>query len=271
MARPTKAKAMERLRKALNGIPELKGIPRRSPAFEKWRRSAEVAVANTFGNESDHVADFKNISYSLIVLGTGTPDSEFQAHYVRGLESAASMLESMLDEIEEYWEEGEQSQRISDSGVKPPKSTNKVFVIHGHDESARETVARFLERLELEPVILHEQPNKGRTIIEKFEEYADVRFAVVLLTPDDVGAVKDREADLLPRARQNVVFEFGYFIGRLGRERVCALAKGDIETPSDSDGILYVPLDDNDGWKMRLLRELKAAGFDVDANQLLSA
>ena len=125
--------------------------------------------------------------------------------------------------------------------------------------------------MELEPVILHEQPNKGRTIIDKFEEYADVRFAVVLLTPDDVGAVKDREADLLPRARQNVVFEFGYFIGRLGRERVCALAKGDIETPSDSDGILYVPLDDNDGWKMRLLRELKAAGFDVDANQLLSA
>lgn len=125
--------------------------------------------------------------------------------------------------------------------------------------------------MELEPVILHEQPNKGRTIIEKFEEHADVRFAVVLLTPDDVGAVKDRKSDLLPRARQNVVFEFGYFIGRLGRDRVCALAKGDIERPSDSDGILYVPMDDNDGWKMRLLRELKTADFDVDVNQALSA
>ena len=176
----------------------------------------------------------------------------------------------MLEEIEEYWEEDEQSPRVSDSGVGPPKSTNKIFVIHGHDESARETVARFLEKLELEPVILHEQPNKGRTIIEKFEEHADVRFAVVLLTPDDVGAVKDRKSDLRPRARQNVVFEFGYFIGRLGRERVCALAKGDIERPSDSDGILYVPLDDNDGWKMRLLRELNAAGFVVDANLALS-
>ena len=93
----------------------------------------------------------------------------------------------------------------------------------------------------------------------------------MLLTPDDVGAVKHRAGDLRPRARQNVVFEFGYFIGRLGRERVCALAKGDIERPSDSDGILYVPLDDNDGWKMRLLRELNSVGFVVDANLALSA
>ena len=83
--------------------------------------------------------------------------------------------------------------------------------------------------------------------------------------------VKAPNVDLRPRARQNVVFEFGYFIGRPGRERVCALAKGDIERPSDSNGILYVPLDDNDGWKMRLLRELKAADFDMDANQALSA
>ena len=271
MARPTKAKAMERLRKVRREIPELKRIRRDSHVFEKWRRNAEVAIANAFEKESSHVADFKEINYSLSIFASGAPDSEFQAAYVRGLNSAASMLESMVEEIEEYWEEDEQSPRVSGSGVRPPESTNKIFVIHGHDESARETVARFLGKVGLEPVILHEQPNKGRTIIEKFEEYADVRFAVVLLTPDDEGAAKAPDTDLRPRARQNVVFEFGYFIGRLGRERVCALAKGDIERPSDSDGILYVPLDGNDGWKMRLLRELKAADFDIDANQALSA
>ena len=92
-----------------------------------------------------------------------------------------------------------------------------------------------------------------------------------MLTPDDEGAVKASNADLRPRARQNVVFEFGFFIGTLGRERACALVKGDIERPSDLDGILYIRLDDNGGWKMRLLGELKAAGFDVDANQALSA
>ena len=271
MARPTKAKATERLRNALNGIPELKGIPRHSPAFERWRRNTGVAIANTFESASSHVADFNNIRYSLMVVGLGTSDSEYQAAYVRGLESAESLLESMLDEIGEYWEEDERSPEVADSGVTSARITNKVFVIHGHDESAREMVARFLEKLELEPVILHEQPNKGRTIIEKFVDYADVGFAVVLLTPDDVGAIKGQEADLRPRARQNVVFEFGYFIGRLGRENVCALVKGDVERPSDYDGVLYVPLDENDGWKMRILRELKAAGFEVDANQALLA
>ena len=150
MARPTKAKAMERLRKVRREIPELKRIRRDSHAFEKWRRNAEVAIANAFERESSHVADFKMIRYSLSAFTSGTPDSEFQAAYVRGLNSAASMLESMLDEIEEYWEEGEQPSGLSDSGVRPPKSTNKVFVIHGHDESARETVARFLDKLELE-------------------------------------------------------------------------------------------------------------------------
>ena len=144
---------------------------------------------------------------------------------------------------------------------------NKIFIVHGRDESARETVARFLERLELEPVVLHEQPNEGRTIIEKFEDYAGVGFAVVLLTPDDLGALKDEKDNLKPRARQNVVFELGYFIGKLGRKNVCALLKGDVEKPSDYDGVLYPRLDDEGGWKMALIQELKAAGFDVDANR----
>ena len=175
----------------------------------------------------------------------------------------------MIDEIEEYWEDGEESSRVTASQVKAQKNTSKVFVIHGHDKSAQETIARFLEKLKLEPVILHEQPNEGRTIIEKFEDYADVTFAIVLLTPDDMGAPKEKGRSLKPRARQNVVFEFGYFIGKLGRERVCALSKADVERPSDCDGILYVPLDNQDGWRIQLLRELKAAGFSVDANQAL--
>ena len=269
MARPTKAKAIERLRKVLNAVPELKTLPRGSAAFQKWRRNAEVAIANAFGEETSHVADFQKIRYSLTAVVSGMPESAFQAAYMKGLDSAASMLESMLDEIEEYREEEEQSPKISESGVKIQKNTNKVFVIHGHEESARETAARFLEKVGLEAVVLHEQPNRGRTIIEKFEDHSDVKFAVVLLTPDDVGEARDRKADLRPRARQNVVFEFGYFVGKLGRGRVCALAKGDIERPSDLDGLLYVPLDDSDGWRMRLLRELKVAGFNVDANRAL--
>lgn len=269
MARPKKAKSIERLRKILDKVPELQMLPRQSPEFKKWRRNAVVAITNTFNGESSHVAEFKSISFSLSAFVSGTPDSYFVAAYRKGLDSAASLLESMIDEIQEYWEEDEESSRISDARVTVHKNTNKVFVIHGQDKSVQETVARFLERLNLKPVILHEQPNEGRTIIEKFEDYADVTFAVVLLTPDDMGALKEQHRALKPRARQNVVFEFGYFIGKLGRERVCALSKRDVERPSDCDGILYVPLDNEDGWKMKLLRELKAAGFSVDANQAL--
>ena len=267
MTRTTKAKAIERLRRVLNEVPELKKLPSHSPEFKKWHRNAQVAITNTFGSESSHGADFNKIGYSLIAFTTGTPDSEFQAAYVRGLESAASVLKSMIEEIEEYWEEDEQSSKSSNSGVKTPKSTNKVFVIHGRDEGTKDTIARFLAKLGLEPVILHEQANEGRTIIEKFEEHAQVGFAVALLTPDDAGSLQGNENNLKPRARQNVVFEFGYFIGKLGRRRVCALVKGDVEKPSDYDGVLYISLNDSGGWEMRLIKELKASGFNVDANR----
>ena len=120
----------------------------------------------------------------------------------------------------------------------------------------------------LEPVILHEQVNRGRTIIEKFEDFADVDFAVVLLTPDDMGRKKDEKTDLNPRARQNVILELGFFLGKLGRQRVCPIVKGDVETPSDYDGVVYTDLDDAGGWKMKLVQELKDAGFVIDTNRM---
>ena len=127
---------------------------------------------------------------------------------------------------------------------------------------------RFLERLGFHAVILHERPNKGRTIITKFrEEAAGVGFAVVLITPDDLGKA-EKAADLRLRARQNVVFELGFFIGALGPECVAALVKGDIERPSDFDGVVYISLDEAD-WQMRLGRELQAAGYKIDWNKVM--
>ena len=145
---------------------------------------------------------------------------------------------------------------------------NRVFVVHGHDEEAKQSVARTIQTLGLEPVILHEQANQGRTIIEKFEAYGDVTFAVVLLTPDDLGGSHAKPQALQPRARQNVIFELGYFIGRLGREAVCPLYKGEVELPSDISGVVFVPMGIGDAWKVELAREMKAAGLDVDLNRL---
>lgn len=148
--------------------------------------------------------------------------------------------------------------------------TNKVFVVHGHDEAVRESVARFLEKIGLEAVILHEQATGGRTIVEKLEHYADVDFAVVLLTPDDIGGVKASAPDKLqPRARQNVVLELGFFVGKLGRKHVCALYKGPLDLPSDLVGVGYVALDSGDGWRLQLAKELREAGFKIDMNLVL--
>lgn len=147
--------------------------------------------------------------------------------------------------------------------------SRKVFIVHGHDDGARETVARFLERIGLEAVILHEQANQGRTIIEKVVAHSDVGFAVVLLTPDDEGCVKGGTPE--PRARQNVLLELGYFIGRLGRDKVCSLKRGAVEIPSDFAGVVWETMDSGGGWKQALARELEAAGHSIDWNKVMRA
>jgi predicted nucleotide-binding protein len=161
--------------------------------------------------------------------------------------------------------------RTRDDAVASGAASGSVFLVHGHDEGTKEKVARFLERLGLDVIILHERVNQGRTLIEKFEEYAGrAAFAVILFTPDDVGFPVRDEAMRQPRARQNVVLELGYFIGRLTRERVCVLHKGGVELPSDIFGIVYHPVDEGDGWKLALAKELKAAGHPVDLNRIVA-
>ncbi|MCK4760790.1 MAG: nucleotide-binding protein [Candidatus Aminicenantes bacterium] len=197
-----------------------------------------------------------------------SPDSIWHQPYLDGLDSAVSVLQSMIEEVEEYWEDEEETQPERKKNQKKTIASNskKIFIIHGHDDGTKETVARFIEQIGLEPVILHEKPNQGRTVIEKFEDYADVGFAIALLTPDDVGNEKNKKDELNPRARQNVIFEFGFFLGQLGRKRVCGIKKNDVEIPSDYKGVLYINLDSEGAWRMQLVQELKAADIDVDAN-----
>ncbi|WP_062197414.1 TIR domain-containing protein [Massilibacterium senegalense] len=145
--------------------------------------------------------------------------------------------------------------------------TKKVFIVHGHDEAVKLSVARFLERLDLQPIILHEQASGGSTIIEKLEEHTDVGYGIVLYTPCDLGKAKNDE-NLQMRARQNVVFEHGLLIGRLGRKRVCALVKDEIEKPNDISGVVYINYDSGNGWHLELFKELKNAGFEIDANKI---
>jgi len=184
-----------------------------------------------------------------------------------GIDGQITELESILERLELI---PEGAGTVSGSAPASETFSKAVFIVHGHDEVAKTNVARFIEKLDLEAIILHEKPNKGQTIIEKLETNAsNIGFAVVLLTPDDVGAPKEKPTDLRDRARQNVILELGYFCGELGRNRVCVLYKDNVEIPSDYLGVVYTPLDDAGGWRLKLAKEMKAAGLDVDLNKAM--
>ena len=159
----------------------------------------------------------------------------------------------------------------SNSIHAPSKSTtkNEVFIVHGHDEVAKFKAARFIERLGFKPIILHEQASSGKTVIEKIEAYSNVGFGIILYTPCDIGSKNEKDAILRPRGRQNVVFEHGYLIGKIGRSNVCALVKGDLETPTDISGVVYISMDDSEAWHLQLAKELKKSGYDVDMNKVI--
>lgn len=175
------------------------------------------------------------------------------------------------DITDEILEEAQNSLNTAVSELKkeiPIYSNHKVFIVHGRDVLLRTQVESVLRALGLEPIILQEQANNGKTIIEKIEECTDVGFGIVLYTPCDEGRLKSEEGKLNPRARQNVVLEHGYLMAKLGRERVCCLVSDDVEFPSDIQGVGYIPANDIDQWKYKIAKELKGAGFDIDINKL---
>lgn len=166
-----------------------------------------------------------------------------------------------------------------------------IFLVHGRDRKSVKELKSMLKEFGLNPIILHEQPSGSRTIVEKLEKYSDVGYAFVILTPDDVGIsahdfdmeklkkgrIGRKLADdidymlsqMIARARQNVVLEFGYFIGKLGRDRVCCLHKGNIELPSDMHGIVYIPFKEsvNECYD-KIVKELKAAGYEIEESKI---
>jgi predicted nucleotide-binding protein len=159
----------------------------------------------------------------------------------------------------------------SKSNTSPEQLSKNVFVVHGHDNEFKTQVEVFLGELGLKPIVLHRMPDEGKTIIEKFEKHSDVGFVFILLSPDDVAyssseaAVPDQDRKKENRARQNVIFEFGYFVGKIGRSRVCALYKGNITLPSDISGLIYKEIINSvESQGFSIIKELKAAGYKID-------
>jgi predicted nucleotide-binding protein len=218
---------------------------------DRWYQRAKAFLSATLGTE-------EATNFATLYGGDWYETTALRRGHLEGLAARAEMPGSSAS-----------ARELDDRSSR--QSSRKVFVVHGRDDAAKEGVARFVEKMGLQPIILHEQPNGGRTIIEKFEMYSDdVAFAVVLLTPDDVGYQAGDSSKIKARARQNVIMELGYFIGRLGRTRVCALHKGQIELPSDYQGVVYVPLDDAGAWRTKLAQEFVQAKISIDLKGLVA-
>lgn len=236
---------------------------RRDPNIDVLEVAIAETIAQTFGRdtqESRHyvpAATLDTAGYNL----NGTPHHRVVEGLMHGKERSIVLLKQAIRSLTEKLEDQQSIQTFETPAQEDNfQYSRDVFVVHGHDSQYKLAVADVIRRAGLNPVILHEQPNGGKTIIEKFETHgASAGFAVVLLTPDDVGG-PDQE-NLRSRARQNVIGEMFWFAGKLGRARVCALKRGDIELPSDFAGVIYTEMDERGAWKTDLMKELQAAGY----------
>ena len=264
----TDTKAIETLNKLIS---EISRIQRNSSEHTRWLANVLRVLDEKFGADSQYSTTIRAFPWKETGSGIynaynyqSERERDHQNAFRRQMEQAKGIIQSAVDALTELVSESNEDSSL----LVPPFDPRKVFIVHGHNESVKQSVVRTLESIGLTPIILAEQPDKGRTVIEKFEnEGNDVGFAVVLLTADDKGR-KNKARTMQSRARQNVVFEMGYFMAQLGRERVMLLLQEGVEEPSDLKGIVYTKLDKDGAWKYRLVKELREQGYDVSSDSL---
>jgi predicted nucleotide-binding protein len=246
------------------------GYPRAPTAeFIAWQTRAANLLRQTFGADSAPVRVLDS-ALAVAVLGNGSDKfDEMSSKMLGALDAAASILE------DDHFGELRPENSDEDDGAAP---SSRVFIVHGHDAKAKGELEILLRDIGLEPIVLHRQPDEGQTVIEKFERYTDVGYAFVVLTPDDVAYSADQDAladgarQKEWRARQNVILELGFFIGRLGRSRVCCLYRGcvcclyrgSVTLPSDINGLLYKRFEQSvEEVAYAIIKELRAVGYGV--------
>lgn len=231
-------------------------------SFMVWRDKARLFLAKKYGETSDEYKSFKIIKYYYKYYGeiSGNLPSKDQVEKCRvekcrlGLNRAKSLLSEFLEEIPD-------TSKTNQGGVNDSRiSSQKVFIVHGHNGELKEAVARFVEKHGVDAIILSEQASQGKTFIEMIESNSDVGGAICLFTADDLGRSEDSDTDR-SRARQNVVFETGYFIGKHGRDHIVILRDDGVEMPSDLSSVATTS---TGNWETKLLKELKTMGYKID-------
>lgn len=236
--------------------------------FYNWNDYNSELLKQSFNKENnEYRSSYNNVNgyYGFLPEERqASPLKEFEGK----LHNKINNLKQLLDKIDLLKTDNQTTIQTSSKTDTTDKLNTDIFIVHGHNTEVKVTVARTLEKLNLNPIILHEKANSGKTVIEKFEKHSNVGFAIVLLTDDDLGKAKS-DNELNFRARQNVILELGYFIGKLGRNKVCTLYAEGVELPSDINGLLYIKLDNSEHWKIDMAKELKASGYNIDINKII--
>lgn len=269
-----KTKIIEMIDNRLERARSLQQSDLNSVEFKKWIHDTRLLFSLASEDNTYFLNSFLSIAFRSSAASRGIDDKrpiDHRPFFLAGLRNAEALLQSFRDLVDQFYEEESEDDQYTKNLEKADTVSAKkeIFVVHGHDEAVRLNVMRIIEKIGLIPIVLHEQPNQGDTIIEKFEKNSNVPFAICLWTADDVGKSMNAEQNLLPRARQNVIFETGYFAAKLGRRRVVVLKHESVEIPSDYQGVVYINLDNQGAWILQLGRELKTAGFDIDLNKLI--
>ena len=264
-------KAIEVLEERIKGLEKL-GQSYSANNYDVFFQTLKRWIIDTSALISKHInpKEGEDFKFHLIQQISQDPYSDFIQRTQRAYGFLDSLKSSLQENPDLFFEIAPNDKKVSSvSSELLQIAKKKVFVVHGHDHETKNELEIFLKEIGLEPIVLHRKPDEGRTIIEKFEEYSDVGFAIIILTPDDVFYTfnedkKDFELSE-KRARQNVIFEWGFFVGKLGRHRVCCLHKKSVDLPSDIHGVLYKPFEKSlDEIKFPLVKELKAAGYEVE-------
>lgn len=270
-----KSRLQERIQKGLeikqSQINSLEAFDSATNEYSKWNSFNTELLKRIFSTEE--LADEYSHWIGIGIISMREPSlGEKIADLYKDIDQKIHRIDSIIERLELI--------PLSNSlaaGAAPinepqrtPTKTKKVFVVHGHDGIAKTNLEVFLHEIGLEPVVLHRQADEGLTIIEKFEKHSDVGYAFILLTPDEISYVKadeskdDNARQKEYRARPNVIFEFGYFVGKLGRSRVCCLYTGDVSLPSDVSGMIYKKFTSSiEEVAYSIIKDLKASGYAI--------
>jgi predicted nucleotide-binding protein len=271
MDKKTKKQKLDLLNELISRTKELKFNDEKS--LDSIRKDSKMVINHICETPDEYISSLNGIWFHPM-MEPSTSQYRNEA-WNDGKDELLNLLSTIKREIVLFYDDGtSKNENEINSGSGIEAKSKKIFIVHGHDDAMKQEVARFISSLNLDPIILNEQPDHGLTIIEKFEQNTlSCQFAVVLLSPDDYGFPKGKESNKQLRARQNVIFELGFFVGKISRRNVISLIKndptGDLEIPTDFSGVIYEQFDKSGGWKLKLAKQLRANGYEIDIAGLL--